>query len=226
MSDNYLDIYRGLMMNSGHNIGESLTNTLVRKINDSFADSPAYRIIKLDGVDVEVRVTQISEVSYVERLNNLNKTDVNFIFRPYTKVMIGSIVEWNDYTWLVVDVNWDDIVPKAEAVVCNKILEVVVGEDQVVQGYDQMYRPIFENTPIIFSAPCVARNLLSNTALGDAVNVPHGNLHIQIKYSEDCPIEEGHEFTMSNAKYKITSLGTNKVYNRVGILSILSQRIP
>lgn len=222
----YLDLYKKVLLNEGQNISDATINTMINQFNDSFHDQPNYKIIKLDGIDTEVLISKLNEVSYTERLNNLNKTDIVFIFRPNTNVSLGSIVEWNNYTWLIIDTNWDNLIPKAEAIICNKILDIVVGETKTLQGYDSMHRPVYNIIPVKYTVPCVARNLLSSTALGDAINVPNGSLHIQCKYVVNHPIKENQEFEMLGVKYKITAIGTNKVYNDVGILSILAQRIP
>jgi hypothetical protein len=126
----YLDSWKSKLNKQGGNIANSLKNTAKQSVLASFEDSPAYKLITINGVSTGVRIEK-------GKLSN----EMTLLFKPGTVVDIGSLCVIDTVNWLVMDSQKDEIYPKAKISLCN---ETFKWKDQV---------------GTVFLYPCVATNL-------------------------------------------------------------------
>lgn len=111
------DEYYSRMNAIGKDAKEYLSKNAKNSNIRSFKDSPFYKIIKINGVDIDVRFTSRSATTPT-------KPSQKFIaFLPDVKIPLGSIAEFNDERWLVIDFSDSDIFPLATIQLCNHTLK-------------------------------------------------------------------------------------------------------
>lgn len=115
----YLDIYKKRVGNSGTNVLETRTNIGKRQINYNFTKAHGYYKAKLyetyadDGKDIDIVVK--STTSGLEK---------SIMFRPDTEVGTGAYVSYNKRTYIIREVDVDQIIPKATAFLCNRHINI------------------------------------------------------------------------------------------------------
>lgn len=98
----YFDHYKKRLQVSGNGLGGAFKNSTVDVVNKTFADSPFYRKILVNDVEVEVRLITTKDLG--ERL---------ILFRPSTTVDVGDRVNIDGESWLVFGFNDNEVYPKA-----------------------------------------------------------------------------------------------------------------
>lgn len=115
----YLDIYKKRVGNGGANVLETRTNIGKRQINYNFTKAHGYYKAKLyetyadDGKDIDIVVK--STTSGLEK---------SIMFRPDTEVGTGAYVSYNKRTYIIREVDVDQIIPKATAFLCNRHINI------------------------------------------------------------------------------------------------------
>jgi len=115
----YLDKYRKRLEASGIDEIDAYNQATSDFINEQFSNAPSYRKAKLNGVDLDIRVTFDSQATK----DSLGSRKRNVLFRPNTNVSSGSILEFDDQKWLLFDVFKDQLAPRASAQLCNDNLQ-------------------------------------------------------------------------------------------------------
>lgn len=96
---------------NANSVGEAFINDTVSIINNSFKNSPSYKIVKINDLEEDCQIKTTS------------KSNIFKIFlRPYKKIEIGYYVEVNDSKYLVTKSIKNDVYPKAEITLCNNTL--------------------------------------------------------------------------------------------------------
>ncbi|MDH6674431.1 hypothetical protein M2277_005123 [Paenibacillus sp. LBL] len=124
----YFDDYINRMNATGTSISDAYRKSTVEKVNSSFADSTSFRIIKINGVDTDSRVTDGADSKVKDVL-----------LRPDTTVNLGDHIEFNNEKWLVFDCSEKDVFPKASIQSCNEMLRWVK-KDGTYAEYDAVVR--------------------------------------------------------------------------------------
>jgi hypothetical protein len=110
----YFDDYKRKLSAYGNSISTVTSNSTIQKINATFADSPFYRNITINGVNTDVRIVQ----------NDEKTPDVKtLLFRPQTVINRGSYAVIDSYTWMLTDFFDNEIFPKATIMRCNLLLK-------------------------------------------------------------------------------------------------------
>lgn len=107
------DKYRRKVELNGGSISESYEASTVSAINNSFADSPNYYVVQIDGEDTEVRFTH----------NDSDSNKGTLLFRPYTQKPIGAIVDYDGFKWLVFEFFDKKIMTSSIIQRCNTVLK-------------------------------------------------------------------------------------------------------
>lgn len=223
----YLDDFKARMNVSGNTIAQSQFNTTANFINAHFADSPFYRVVKVNGVDLEVQLQDISSVtrsSNVELVQNVLKF---MLLKPNTSVNIGDLVEIEGQFWIVSDfISNNPLFPKAKIEKCNYVLQWKTGETKTLIGHDSLNRPVYNVQPTYTNIQCLLRTSVSNIALNQAINLPQGQVHITMQYNDIAKtIKEDDEFDLYNRQYKVIGFDFSNIVQGVGCLVIFANRV-
>lgn len=106
----YFDKYKGRRSKDSSDTYRSPTKEFV---NSSFANSPTYKVILIDGKETGVRVLEGKDSSYKKLL-----------FLPDTKLDVGLLVNIDSKLWLITDFVDTEIIPKAMLQYCNNTLRL------------------------------------------------------------------------------------------------------
>jgi hypothetical protein len=108
----YFDDYKKRVQAGGQNIEDSVTKSSISLVNSTFADSPSYGTVTLNGVNKEARIN-ISDDS----------KELSLLYRPLTLSNVGDFIIFNGVNWLVFSVKNHEVYPKAVAQRCNESLK-------------------------------------------------------------------------------------------------------
>ncbi|ARF70771.1 hypothetical protein B7C51_25205 (plasmid) [Paenibacillus larvae subsp. pulvifaciens] len=111
MKLNYFELYKKRLERSGENSGESVWNSSVNLINQTFENSHNFRKVKIDGHEVDARILEGKH--YYER---------KLLFRPNQITKLGSLVEFDNETWMIFESFNETISPKASVRHLNEYL--------------------------------------------------------------------------------------------------------
>jgi hypothetical protein len=213
----YLDSWKSKLNKQGGNIANSLKSTAKQSVLASFENSPAYKLITVNGVSTGVRTEK-------GKLSN----EMTLLFKPGTVVNIGSFCVIDTVNWVVMDSQKDEIFPKAKITLCNETLTIKTGETETITGYDSMGRPITDTTATYTSFPCVTSTKLFLGSYNDqdrAINLPSGKMLVSIKYDPLYKLDEKIEFDMYGQRFSIDEVDMTRTLGNVGIVSIIAKKI-
>lgn len=227
MSD-YLLNYMSRINASGKTIAESQFNTTANFIESTFADSPFYRVVKVNGVDMGIQLQDISAITRSSAIALVQYMLKFMLLKPNNLVNIGDTVEMDDGThWIVTDyVGENPLFPKAKIELCNYLLKVKTGETKTLVGYDNLKRPVYSTVPSDVEVHVVIRNPIAISNLNQAINLPNDSMFISMKYDDTAKlIKENDEFDIYNKQYKITGLDFTTINYGVGVITFLAERV-
>lgn len=187
--------------------------SIINFTNNSFADSPLYRVANMGDGTIEARIQSNKEFS-----NNSKYEIRKASFRPKTYVPRGSIMEWEDWQgynekWMVMYFNNHKLYPKADIRLCDEVLEFDNGNRY----------PIVTDT-----------NTISSSTVEDRreVILPRGGLLAYVSYNEDAmEIHEEDRFLLRGMAWEVQD------YNKItylkdfegkteGVIVITLKRVP
>lgn len=223
----YYDNFKARMNVSGNTIADSQFNTTANFINTHFAESPFYRVVKVNGVDLEVQLQDISSVTRsanVELVQNVLKF---MLLKPNATVNIGDMVELDNLFWIVSDFISDNtLFPKAKIEKCNFVFHLQTGETKTLVGHDALNRPVYDTQPTYTDVQCLLRTSVSGIGLNQPINLPQGQVHITMQYNDTAKsIKENDEFDLYNRQYKVIGFDFTNIVQGVGCLTIYADRV-
>jgi len=216
-----IDAHRARMLANGDNIGDSLGKSTKDGINNSFKDSPFYELVTIGGVETDVTVVGENVGENIESLSKKYLT-----LRPHTKPNIGSIVNYDNSDWVVVDFNRNDIFPLITIRLCNSTF-TIKGETTQTPTGETNYRgePLYATTygeNILI--PCIAEDKFYMGDNDQPIRLAGGRLLVTLPYSNNESFEMGKTFTMYDTNYKIMGVDKTKMINGVGLIILTGER--
>lgn len=177
MSSKYT-AFRNYSLVQGNNIAESLKNNTLQVLNSTFEDSPFFKMIKFNDIDIPCRVESTNKYNTKKllfKVDNINK--------------IGDIVEFDNKKWLIISYWMDEIMPKAIVAECNIILK---WQD--------------DKSGLIYEYPCVATR--PSIRLGEketkGITLLEGQLHLSVPNDEIINnVSPGKRFYVINQTYEV-----------------------
>jgi hypothetical protein len=224
----YLDDFKARVNASGKTIAESQFNTTAAFINANFADSPFYRVVKVNGtIDLEVQLQDISSVTRSANVSLVQDVLKFMILKPNTSVNIGDMIELDGQFWMVSDYVSDNyLFPKAKIDKCNFELQLKTGETKTLKGYDNLKRPVYDIKPTYTNIHCILRTTLSSVQLNQAVNIPQGQVYITMQYNDIAKsVKENDEFDLYDRQYKVVGMDFSNIVNGVGCIMLFAERV-
>lgn len=178
-----IDAHKARMLANGNSTGEALGNSTKSSINYLFKDSPFYRVVQINGIDTEVRVSDKNV-----NISGISSNQKDLTFRPDTKVNIGGLVEFDNKSWYLVDFNNNDIFPTGSIKFCNSTLKWK------------------DTLGTIYSQPCIIENRLLHTTLDTDkyMTIPDGNIIVTTQYNADAKtIKFEHSFIFGSQVFSV-----------------------
>jgi hypothetical protein len=199
-------------------VGDAYTRNTEQFIEQSFAESPNYKVIQIDGVDVEVRVLDEKSTSNSVSLLSFAKS---LLFKPGATIKRGSYAVIDSDNWLIVDVE-KSLLPKAKILLCNTTFNIQTGTDEVIAGFDALDRPIINKTPIYTQYPCAVDNNIQNLNINAAINNPDGVITILVANNQY--VANDMDFNMWNEHYKVIGINRALIVGSDGVLIVTAKR--
>lgn len=213
----YLTEYRNRLRLMGSDVKTSTINSTKTSVNNAFTNSLFTDFIKVNGIQFEANITQKKESS-----------DKQVLFRPDTKIDIGSVVEIKGKSYLVIDFigeGINEIYPTAKLKLCNSTFPIQSNKSQILVGTDSEGRPIYQDTYETTYLPCVVTDKLYVNNADEQLPLPEGKLLIIVQFIDFNMVKENYEFTMYNSAYKVTSIDYTKVVNNKGYITIHADKV-
>lgn len=224
----YTDDIKARLNVTGNSISESQFNTTSNYIKSTFKDSPFYKIVKVNGADTEVRVMDVTSTVKGGKIEPIRFDNKYLLFLPKTTINIGDVVEFDNRTWIITDVQLNELYPSAKIGQCNYKLKYQIGVTKVKTGVDAMGRPTYTETPTYVDPlqPCIINTQIQSVGLNADVNLPKERLIITLTYNSNSKlIKENDVLNINNRNYKVTHFNYTHVINEVGILDVYADRI-
>lgn len=215
MPSDYLNQYRERVNKSS---AERLVDHTKQAFVKMFIGNPNYRVLTINGVQYETLYSQ-----------GKTSEEKSLLFTPNTKVDIGSAVELNNHSYLIMDFQGEginEIYPSATLKQCNSIYPIKANKTRILKGHNQLGKPIYEESYAIdTTTPCIVDtgNYTANT--DSQLVIPRNTMYITLQYLHSYTIDYNYEFEMYNNKYKIIDIDYTKVINEKGIIKIIAERV-
>ena len=175
----------------------------------------------------EITVDGISKNIIIQSTQNYNERRILFKEDDLTW---GNIITHENEKWLVTERPFfNKIHEKSKIQLCNNTIEFAKEVEGVIDHRDQFSNIIWDVPPStqLVNFPCVLESiseLNSKTTTGEQINVPEGDMVLQISYTTDELIDYGNEFKMFNNTYRISGIDNSKVHNNQGVIILVVSR--
>lgn len=227
--NDFLSDYKARMSANGTTIGEQQFNNTAYFIEQSFANSPFYRVAIIESSKTQLEI-RIQDMSIVTRSNTIETVQFTMKFaflKPNNKLNLGEIIFFDDLYWIVTDFNSDNpLYPKAKLFMCNYTLPVVTGTTKVKTGTDSLGRPVYSTQNAYSYLHCFVRSYMTNSGLNQAINLPSDTMYITLKYDDISKlIKEDDQFVIYDRTYKVTSIDFSNTLDKIGLISLMVARV-
>jgi hypothetical protein len=214
----YLNLFRERILSSGNKSTDGIVNASKQTIKNNFSNSLFSEIVLINGIEHDGIITQKEK-----------SDDKKLLLKPDVQVNIGSVVEVNIDSYLVMDFlgeGINEIYPSATLKLCNSTYPIKSNKTKVLKGHDTFNRPVYEN---IYSVdrlePCIVESGNFTTDTESQLVIPKNTMFITLKYQQSDTIAYNYEFEMYNNKYKIKDIDYTKVINEKGIIKLIAERV-
>lgn len=218
MSD-YFQTFKDLVNQKQFQSDNSLMDRNKEVFADNFDTSP---------LSTTVTVNDVNTVAMVRQEKDSNKKKL--IFRPDTKIDIGSVIRIKSSYYLTLDFlseGINEVYPTAKVQLCNSTLPIQSGKTRVLIGHDRDGRPVYKDEYAVNKLePCIAETKYLSSNENDQLPLPEGRINITLKYQEADNIQPNKQFSMYGNTFKITDIDLTKVINGKGIMIVSAERIP
>lgn len=219
---NYFERYKRRINAIGETISDSYKNSAAYFSDVNFENSPSYQVIQIENREVGVRVE-----------SRENSTDLSLLFRPYERFDNGSICLINGRYWLILEVNNEEIFPKAKIRLCNSTIKLQSEKNvEFLKDENGEYvRDRFDNLIEIevegekWDEPCIFETRIFSSKGNEQFSLPDGRIHVVLKYQKNVNLKINKQFYMNKNKYKIVDFDYSKVIDEVGIMTIIADRV-
>jgi hypothetical protein len=153
-------------------------NSTKEVINNSFADSPTYKVVIIDGSDVESRL-----------ISGDSSTEKELLFRPEFMTYKGALVDIDGVHWMVKEIDHDGVKPKAQITKCNQVLK-------------------WNNADVTYEVPCIVEDGTKFGLQHDEYLVTaKGELRVLVTYNSITKeIKEQFRFIIRERAYQVVGI--------------------
>jgi hypothetical protein len=211
----YLDTYRSRLNAYGNSSQDSIMTDSKSMLDGSIDNSPLKSTIQINGIDINVLVTQGKNDNYK-----------NVVFKSSANYQTGDIATIDGYKWLFMEVNQTLINKTASVRLCNSTLTIPGDTTKTIVGYDEMGRPIYdETTSPSTTLPCIAESKVYMSQDQEPINLPNGRLVVTVPYTNNDKIKLNFEFDMYGNGYEVSHVDSSQVIGTVGILQLTADLV-
>jgi hypothetical protein len=215
MPSDYLNQYRERVNKTS---AERLVDHTKQSFIKMFIGNPNYRLLSINGIQYETLYSQ-----------GKNSDEKSLLFIPNTKVDIGSVVELNSNSYLIMDFQGEginEIYPSATLKKCNNTYPIKLNKTSQLKGHNQLGKPVYEDVYSVDKLePCIVESGNFSTDTDSQLVIPKNTVFITLKYQLSDTVNYNYEFTMYNNKYKIKDIDYTKVINEKGIIKLIAERV-
>ena len=219
---NYVDKYIHRLKSKGDDMTTSLVNKSKRSTNDQFHTSPSFYIVKINGIETDSIVN-----------NTKNYDEKQIFFRPDVAIDMGSVVEYKDKPYLLMEFIENEVYPTATLKLCNSLFPIESDKTPVLMTdefgnlvKDKYGRPIpAPSSEIPVKEPCIVETKYYFNNRNEQITLPEDRIMITLKYQEASNIEMNKEFEMYKSRFRITFIDYSKVVNGVGVMTLTGERV-
>lgn len=154
-------------------------------MNHDLINSDMYFILENHGKDVLVNDTETKAL--IIHYQNMEYNDCLKIITQYP-ITRGSLVEYQDNYFLIIsDVTDQRHNAYYRAIMrrCNHTLNIQVGEEETIIGYDPIGRPITEIIPIYATFHCIVDSQSLKIGEQQQINIAENRITITMQDNED-----------------------------------------
>ncbi|WJJ55270.1 hypothetical protein QB910_000026 [Dabrowskivirus KKP3916] len=190
------DLYRARMNVDGSDMSSSYLNETSNFLNQTFADSPSFTQIQVEGVVTDARIIRNPENPHAKRV----------LFRPNTVVYEGQYVTYNNDTWLIQHFQPHPVFPKGDILQCNESLRWIdaAGVSHIV--------------------PCVFISLhrMVTVTQDTQMETFKFQMRVLVKYTDETQsIQVSQRFILGNQAYIVAGIDSvSEIYDGHGTLDI------
>lgn len=202
--------YIYLINRDGSSPTESSMNAGKRSLNIAFKTSPSYTLLTVNDIQTEAIVTNKSDFR-----------EKSILFRPDTKVDIGSVITFKNKEYLLTEFLDRELDPKGKLELCNAIVTVKIPGEEKYLGDDVFGNPVYEYTdettkPI----HAIAKTTLIDEERDQAINLSGDRISVTIPYV-DFPYDK---FEVYEETYVVKGIDRTESIKGVGLLTILGEK--
>lgn len=195
----WFDEFKTRMNMNGKSLSEELMNNTQYLLDETFMNSPTFKFIKHNQVDVPSRVVNASSKNGWSKYNNDYR---KIIFQNLKYVCgIGDYVQFDGHDWIAIDrenINGSSVTVE----LCNNVLTIS----------PTVKIPILLSNKVLYS---------DGTKIEQYGTLPDGKVNVVVgKTPETSNIQMGQRFIFDNSKYKIFSVSLIDDFTMPGIVVI------
>lgn len=198
------------------NYRDKLLRDGAKVFNRSLDSSPDAYEIEVSGENKQVMVQ--STTDYNKRRILFKENDIEW----------GDIVLLEGEKWLVTERPFfNRIHSKSHIQLCNNAMKFITFTEGEFE-YDRLGNKIWIEEPqeVITLFPAVIESITgTKTTTGQQINIPEGDMTLQIQNTDNELIKIGNEFTMFNDAYRIAGIDKSKAHNDQGVLILIVSRV-
>lgn len=212
----YFDDYKKRVQLFGSNVNEASKNNSINYINRVFSNTLNYQIVKINDIDTEVIINEGK--TYKEK---------KLILKPNVHFDVGSLVDYNNEKWLVIDKYENQISDSLKIELCNGEMIFQTLPTRILIGIspwgEEQYQVIDGSTITI---PCIVQSV-RELYDGDSeqINIVDTRIALKIQNQTNEYIAVGKEFEIFNTKYRIYGIDRSQTIKDKGVLIVLAEKL-
>ncbi|WP_368900851.1 hypothetical protein [Oceanobacillus oncorhynchi] len=162
-------------------------------------------------------------------IQSTSKYDERRILFKQDEVHWGDLVGFDNEKWIVFERPFDNqIHSKSKMKLCNSEMVFEEWVKEII-GYDPLGNPIHGEEELkITPFPCSVEsisNLNTRSLGGSEINIPEGDMVVEIPFTNHELIEIGNDFRMFDEPYRISGIDKSSTDGQSGILILVVSRI-
>lgn len=195
----YIDVWKKKVLSQGTNVSESRLNTSKELFTREFKNDPSYRRAILQRLDLTEEEIDI-------RIKNIDKTvnEKRIYVKPNTRIEIGSLISYEDKTFIVSEFEENLISPMCKVELCGHKINI-------------------PNTDIFL--PCLIEGESYGVKIFQSNNDFFSDTDTKVKVTVQDndftrKVYQSYRFMIGNSKHGIYKVGDITVYNKGVIVFI------
>lgn len=214
---NYFEKYKAVNTPYGNTLADHTITASKESALRSFVSSPTLKQVEINDVE------QNSIVSIYQR----DYFDRTFLLEPNSQYAdLGNYIKFNNYTYLVMKSNDDDIYPTLYGKLCNEDFKVPIKKIKkkiVDHRGNAKYIDEIEYITVPIVADVKGYSISDNAVLP----LTEGRVIIYLQYKQEYvdKIQLNYEFELFNDAYKISDIQLENIVNNKGYITLSAQKV-